>query len=399
MYPNYVGQSLRQLSGDVRNFAEAPSRNAYRQSMAELEGAKFDAQKPMIEIQAGEAKEQLRPATMQDVVSDGMPEHIKAAIFADNNIEGQPSAIDRIFATTGVTKGDDDVLYRDGKPLPYYAWRSPRYQQKVTGVLKSIIKPNKYAAFESAYLEPKIKDGTATPEEIAKYKKFSELTPEQNRAALQKHGQDLRWLYADAMRRGDKVEAENIWRDAEYNANQIEGIDKQIAADLDFEREKKLIAYKNQFDLPSDTRTSNVKDYEYAAGQGYNGTLEDWMKGPGSKKKDGQSYTIPMRVDDNETYYNKKMALMWDKEMGAVKPGMESDYDAMLNEYKADRYAIVSGGEASWEKEPEPEKPKPLDEPTGIDLLKQAGWDGIAEPTDDQRNAARKLAKEQGYTF
>lgn len=226
MHPNYIGQALQQLSGDVRNFAEMPSRNAYRQSMAELEGAKFEAEKPMIEMQAGEAREMMRPATVSDLIPANAPPEIQALIVAENNIEGQPSVYDRWKASTGITEGENGVLMRDGKPMPYYAFRSPRYQGVFTDIMKGAIKADKYADFKSA------REGGEP------------LTPDQKINALRKQGQQIRYLLENAARRGDKIGAEAFMRDAQNIKERIEGLQGALATEDDRKWQKEFEQFK-----------------------------------------------------------------------------------------------------------------------------------------------------------
>jgi len=205
-------------------------------------------------MQAGEAREMMRPATVSDLIPANAPPEIQALIVAENNIEGQPSVYDRWKASTGITEGENGVLMRNGKPMPYYAFRSPRYQGVFTDIMKGAIKADKYADFKSA------REGGEP------------LTPGQKINALRKQGQQIRYLLENAARRGDEIGAKAFMRDAQDIKERIQGLEGALEEERKLQQEKDLYKWKQQ------NKSYKPTDFESAYNQ--------WVADPENEGKD-----------------------------------------------------------------------------------------------------------------
>lgn len=245
MHPNYVGNALRTLSGDVRDFVEAPSRNAYRQSMAELENAKFNAQKPMIELQTAEAREQLAPVTVDDIGMRDAPPHIQAVQFSENNIDGLPSNIHRYARAMGADELRGKVFYRNGKPVPRYVLKSETYLRRSRPIRHGSIDPVRHIESELAMLNDKKAAGEKfTPDEQAKYQKYTNMGDADFVRAYNNKVNYLRDESRKALDAGDLEFADWLMKEAQFAIGQRDEYQNRVNAASDFQKQKELMAYE-----------------------------------------------------------------------------------------------------------------------------------------------------------
>jgi hypothetical protein len=218
--------------------------------MAELEGAKFDAQKPMIELQQAEAKEKLAPVTIYDIGIPDAPPHIKNITFTDNKIEGLQPNIVRIARAMGADGLQNingvPTFVKNGKPVPRYVLKSDSYLKRSRPILQTSIDPLRNDQSTLAMLEDiKAAGKKFTPEQQRQYETITKRSDADYMKAYRNKLKNLHDEILAARNRGDNEFANDLLLQAQWDKEQYLDYKGRVDEKRAFEQQKELIEFEN----------------------------------------------------------------------------------------------------------------------------------------------------------